>query len=94
MLMHAHMSAIPLILFLGIISVQDSLHSLLIPSVFHVYVHILLRADKHLLLKLHVMLFCWNRYQNLQSGRRLRLLKLLPGNFFTFVSSEVVLALS
>lgn len=33
--------------------------SLLIPSVFHVYVHIILRRDKHLLLKLHVMLFCY-----------------------------------
>lgn len=32
--------------------------SLLIPSVFHVCVHIILRADKHLLLKLRVMLFC------------------------------------
>lgn len=67
MLIHAHIPAVPLILFLGIISVQDSSHSLLIPSVFHVYLHIFSRSDKHLLLKLHVMLFCWDRYQNLTS---------------------------
>lgn len=56
MLIHSHIPAIALIFFLGIFSVQDSPHTLLIPSVFHVYLYIFSRSDKHLLLKLHVML--------------------------------------
>lgn len=71
MLIHAHIPVIPLIHFLGVISVQDSPHNLLIPSVSHICLQVLSRSGKHLLLKLHVMLSYWNRYQSLQPGRRL-----------------------